>query len=213
MPLQKLFYAKDELSKTRLCRLLLELMRTAASMCPGATAVTQHEIYTRLNRMVSKDTSGPKTLVNLEYVEGRRLEAWRCCASAALACPPLRDKLQPPAAATAGHLAAGMRASASLSSSRNAGSSSAAQHMSSKDVIALLVGRLDGPPGPLQACSVLALGHMSPEYYDDLLLELKVPMEEYSKGVAPSRVLWGSAKSRPEDMRRSVAHVFRWAES
>ncbi|MEW5300011.1 MAG: hypothetical protein WDW36_002975 [Sanguina aurantia] len=208
--LEKLFYAKDELSKTRLCRLLLELMRTAASMCPGATAVTQHEIYTRLNRMVTKDTSGPKLLVNLEYLEGRRLEAWRCCASAALACPPLRDRLQPPPAAAAGHLAAGMRASASLSSSRNAGSSSsAAQHLSSKDVIALLVGRLDGPPGSLQACSVLALGHMSPEYYDDLLLELKVPMEEYSKGVAPSRVLWGSAKSRPEDMRRSVAHVFR----
>lgn len=183
-------------------------------MCPGATAIAQLEVFGRLNRMVSKDISGPRTFVTLDYVEGRRLEAWRACASAALACPPsLRERLQPIASSTStstsssvnSHLTPGTRGSVSAGSRH-----SVSQNMSPRDIIQILVGRLYGPPGALQSCSVLVLGHMSPAFYDDLLQELLIPMEEYSRGLAPTRVLWGSAKARPEDLRRSVAHVFRW---
>ncbi|GFR48579.1 hypothetical protein Agub_g10482, partial [Astrephomene gubernaculifera] len=186
--------AGDDVSRVRLARSLLELLALAVRLCPLSAGVAGCELMARLARMLGRNPDG-RLVVLSEYMDTPKRDAWRNCSAAVCAVPGgLRDKLLE---------RLGRRS----------------LPVSSRDLIRVHLALLTSPaasqsgaPPTIQLCSVLSLGHLSPDLYGALLEELQPYLEEFmgSRGVGGGSSSSSKSKSKGRDeMRRSISHVFR----
>ncbi|KAG1675965.1 hypothetical protein FOA52_014209 [Chlamydomonas sp. UWO 241] len=89
-PFSALLCARDEASRARLLRCLIQLARLAGRLCPASSACAQHELAARASRCLSRDAAGRPSLSQdlLQDPGGSRAEAWLYASALALALPP-----------------------------------------------------------------------------------------------------------------------------
>ncbi|GIM00769.1 hypothetical protein Vretimale_5697 [Volvox reticuliferus] len=182
----------DEIPRVRLARALIALMALAVRLVPASAAVAAVELMARLGRMLLRPQGDGRMVLSAEYLEPGKRDAWRNCSAMVCVCPQgLRERMQEKLGRRLPQLTSRdiVRVHLALLTSSASSSSS-----------------LTVPPN-VQLCSIMSLGHLSADFYGILLEEVQPYMDEYlgARGA-------GSGKSKNkmrDELRRSVAHVFR----